>query len=159
MMRTIVGFANAVYATLGGRTPVNTAVARARMLAVRIGNAPIMTERMVAPKIANRRQACSVSVPGGGTNHMMSATPRVTSRATLARVRNVVRPDLPPGVGSASLPGECGWVEDLIDLLVGQDVLAADELDDPLPGLHRFRGKLGRPLVPDHRVERGDRPD
>jgi hypothetical protein len=27
-------------------------------------------------------------------------------------------------------------------------MLAADELDDPLPGPHRFRGKLGRPLVP-----------
>jgi hypothetical protein len=40
-----------------------------------------------------------------------------------------------------------------------QDVLAADELDDPLPGLHRFGGELGRALVPDDRVERRDGSD
>src|SRR5678816_1281873 len=139
--------------------PVNTAMARPRTLAVRIGNAPIMTERIVAPKIAKRRHACTVSVPGGGTNQMMSATARVTRRATLARVQKVVRPAPALDTGSPSLTSQCGWVEDLIDLLVGEDVLAADELDDPLPGLHRFGGELGRALVPDDRVQRRDGPD
>src|SRR4029079_6795760 len=154
MMRTIVGLANAVYATRVGRTPVRMAAARPRMLAVRIGNAPITTARIVAAKIANRRQAWSLKPSGGGTSQMATATARVTHRAILPRVRKVVRPDFPPEPASASLASECGGVEDLIDLQVGQDVLAADELDDPLSGLHGLRGELGGALVPYDRVER-----
>src|SRR5690349_14436801 len=129
------------------------------MLAVRIGNAPITTARMVAAKIANRRQAWTLRPSGGGTNQMMSATTRVAHRATLPRVRIVGRAAVPPEPSSASLASECGRVEDLIDLLVRQDVLAAHELDDPLSGLHRFRSQLGRSLVPDDRVQRRGRPD
>src|SRR5690349_3348376 len=90
---------------------------------------------------------------------MMSATARVTHRAILPCVRKVVRPNFPPDAASASLPSECGWVEDLIDLRVAQDLLGADQLHDPLSGLHGLSSELGRALVPDDRVERRDRPD
>src|SRR6516164_8687712 len=73
MMSTIVGLANPSYASSAVSVLVNTAAATARTDAVRIGNAPITTESIVAEKMAKRCHACALRSPGGGMNQMMSA--------------------------------------------------------------------------------------
>src|SRR5215207_11408293 len=85
MMSTIVGLANPAYASLAVSVPVSTAAATARTDAVRIGNAPITTDRIVAAKIANRCHAWGLNVPGGGTNQIPSATASTIRRAIRPR--------------------------------------------------------------------------
>src|SRR3982751_6311805 len=64
--------------------------------AVRIGNAPITTDRMQEAKIANRCHACTLNLPGGGTNQIASATASVISRVIRWR-----RSEGPAGAGPA----------------------------------------------------------
>jgi hypothetical protein len=99
MIRTIVGLAKPAYASTAVNVPVSTAAAMARTDAVKIGNAPITTERIVAKKIANRCQACAVSPPGGGMNQIANATASATTRAM--RVRRIDG----TGVAAAGKPG------------------------------------------------------
>ena len=63
--------------------PVSTAAATASTDAVRIGNAPMTTETIVAAKIANRCHAWAVSPSGGGMNQMASATATIAAGATM----------------------------------------------------------------------------
>src|SRR6185436_8106928 len=79
MIKTIVGLENPSYAVSGLSVPDRTAAATASSDAVRIGSAPIMTDRIVAAKIANRCHACAVRVPGGGVNQIPRATASVTT--------------------------------------------------------------------------------
>ena len=82
-MSRIVPFANPAYALAGVRTPDSTAMPTARTEAVRIGNAPTMTETIVAAKIANSCQAGGVSPSGTGQNQIAAPranTPRRASR-------------------------------------------------------------------------------
>ena len=46
-------------------------------------------------------------------------------------------------------------VEQVLDLRLGQDLLLADDLEDPLAALVGLVGQLGRLLVAEHRIERG----
>ena len=41
----------------------------------------------------------------------------------------------------------------------GEDLLLANQLEDAAAGLHRFGRELGRAVVADHRIERGDGAD
>src|SRR5262245_54274639 len=50
-------------------------------------------------------------------------------------------------------------VEQIGDLLLVQDLLLADDLDDPLSALVGLRRQLGRLLVAEHGVEGGHDPD
>src|SRR5215212_3134903 len=59
----------------------------------------------------------------------------------------------------ASRTGQCRRAEDLVDLEVGEDVLLPHELQDAVTRLQRLRGKLGRLVVADHGIERGDGAD
>ena len=81
MMRMIVGLANESYASSADSVPVRTAAATAKTDAVRIGNAPITTDRIVAAKIANRCHACAVNPPGAGMNQIVSAIANEMARA------------------------------------------------------------------------------
>ena len=72
-MSRIVPFANPAYALAGVRTPESTAMPTASTEAVRIGNAPTITETIVAAKIAKRCQAGGVSPSGTGQNQIADA--------------------------------------------------------------------------------------
>src|SRR5262245_49348326 len=85
MMSTIVGFENPAYASPGDSVPDSTAAATARTAAVRIGKAPITTDKIVAAKMANRCQACALKVPGGGTTQIPRATASAITRAIRVR--------------------------------------------------------------------------
>jgi len=81
MMSTIVGFANPAYAAVAESVPESTAAAMASTDAVRMGNAPMTTEKIVAAKMANRCHAWAVSCPDGGMNQIASATASAIARA------------------------------------------------------------------------------
>ena len=161
--------------------PVSTAAATANTDAVRIGNAPITTDKIVAAKIANRCHACAVNPPGGGMNQIASAT----ASESLARCASVGCASSGFGAGgvAGAVDGDSSGVgrrsgsaisglafryrpapssrrdQDLVDLRIGQDVLLAHQLDDALARFHRLGRELGRPVVADHRIERRDRAD
>ena len=80
-MSRIVELANPAYAWAGVSVPVSTAAAAANTDAVRIGNAPTITETMAATKIANTRHAGTVSPSGGDVNQITRASATTATRA------------------------------------------------------------------------------
>src|SRR5262249_4110443 len=129
----------------------------AKTEAVRIGKAPRTTETIAAAKMPNSRQEGAVSPSGTGQNQIPSptatASPRIsltfpasltTRLALLAQALHVSAQALfsARALASASLPRHRGRVEHLLDLLFGQDLLLADQLQDAPPGLHRLGGQL-----------------
>src|SRR5690242_12849654 len=50
---------------------------------------------------------------------------------------------------------ELDWVQQVLDLVLGQDLLLADHLEDALAALVGLGRQLGRLLVADHGIERG----
>src|SRR5262245_42987030 len=105
---------------------------------------------MVAPKIANRRHAWTLSAPGGGRNQIARATASVITRAMrLRRSAAAASSTFSAGRTSASLASEGCWVEDFIDLRVGQNVFLPNQPDDSLVFPHRLGGELGRLVVAD----------
>src|SRR5215831_18829476 len=50
-------------------------------------------------------------------------------------------------------------IEKILDLVFGEHLLLADDLEDALAALVRLSGQLARLLVADHRVQGGDDPD
>ena len=101
-MRRIVEFAKPAYAWAGVSRPVSTAAAAANTEAVRIGNAPTMTEKIAARNSANSRHAGTVSPSGGGTSQMTTASATVARRAVVIDGEGRVGlTSLPPWNGSA----------------------------------------------------------
>src|SRR5687767_11851110 len=171
MMSTIVGFENPAYASAGASVRVSTAAAIANTEAVRIGKAPITTDRMVAAKMANRCHACALRSPGGGMNQRRTAMPSATARLTRAPTGGALLPTRSSGAALVvtanpwcrarltSLACQGRRVEDLVELFVGQDVLLADQLHDALAVLQRLGRKLGGLVVADDGIEGRHGPD
>src|SRR3954470_1544579 len=67
--------------------------------------------------------------------------------------------DSSPASVAASGAGERGGAQNLLDLRVREDVLLADQLENPVARFQRLCRQLGRLVVSDDGVERGHRSD
>ena len=135
-IRRIVPFANPAYAFAGVRTPESTAMPTARTEAVRIGNAPTMTEAIVAAKIAKRCHAGGVRPSGTGQNQIADAEGR---RRRGGRASVFAR-----GRHRAAAAADRGAPRAPLDVHGAPADLAALRVHDVLPGEREARPRARR---------------